>query len=148
MLTTEQETRIAAWIEALTNGTYHQAHGRLRVRGSSGVPDAHCCLGVACDLYDPEKWRSYPNAYDHQENTPPNYVCAAFGLAEPCGIFRIDGLSPELALELRAHGAARLFKTHTDHMSLAELNDAGVPFRLLAKVIAARPEGLFGPYSP
>lgn len=40
----------ALWIEALRSGKYKQGRGALR-RG-----DTFCCLGVACDLIDPDAW--------------------------------------------------------------------------------------------
>lgn len=41
------------WIASLRSGKYQQAFARLR----SGHGMAYCCLGVACDLYDPSKWQ-------------------------------------------------------------------------------------------
>lgn len=38
------------WVEALRGGKYEQGRGVLR-DGS-----AYCCLGVLCDLIDPEAW--------------------------------------------------------------------------------------------
>lgn len=43
-----------AWVEALRSGGYRQAQGRLYDRYSAG----YCCLGVLCDVVDPEGWRS------------------------------------------------------------------------------------------
>lgn len=40
------------WIAALRSGTYTQAQGGLR------RPEGFCCLGVACDVFDPTKWRA------------------------------------------------------------------------------------------
>lgn len=41
---------LAAWLKALRSGNYKQRQGRLRWR------DAFCCLGVACDVLDPDGW--------------------------------------------------------------------------------------------
>lgn len=38
------------WITALTDGTYEQGRGCLRIR------DQFCCLGVLDDVTDPEGW--------------------------------------------------------------------------------------------
>lgn len=146
MLTPEQRQNVARWIEALTSGEYAQAKGQLRQRRGDVTAPAYCCLGVACDLHDPDKWHRLSDIYEWQANVPPEPVCKAFGLKDATGTFRIQSLPPELALELRAHGAAKLFDTHIGFLSLTELNDAGVPFAVIAKVIAARPEGLFGPF--
>jgi hypothetical protein len=40
------------WIGALRSGKYEQGHRTLR--DSKG--DKFCCLGVACDLFDPSAW--------------------------------------------------------------------------------------------
>ena len=42
----------AKWLEALRSGRYRQADGALR----SDSGDLYCCIGVLCDIYDPEKW--------------------------------------------------------------------------------------------
>jgi hypothetical protein len=39
------------WVEALRSGRYRQGHSVLR-----GGDDTYCCLGVACDIIDPEGW--------------------------------------------------------------------------------------------
>lgn len=44
-----------AWIEALRSGKYEQGESSLR----NG--DKMCCLGVACDVIDPEGWEGFPN---------------------------------------------------------------------------------------
>lgn len=44
--------RMIEWAEALESGKYKQTKGQLRVQ------DRLCCLGVACDLYDPEHWKT------------------------------------------------------------------------------------------
>ena len=38
------------WVAALRSGKYEQAKGWLR------EGDKFCCLGVACDLFDPDEW--------------------------------------------------------------------------------------------
>lgn len=39
------------WIEALRSGKYEQGQGTLRTKD-----DKFCCLGVLCDLIEPERW--------------------------------------------------------------------------------------------
>jgi hypothetical protein len=46
----------ARWTTALRSGTYQQGTHYLR----SG--DRFCCLGVACDVFDPEGWSQEPPA--------------------------------------------------------------------------------------
>lgn len=46
------------WVAALENDKYKQATGSLRT-----PEDRFCCLGVLCDIVDPEGWeRRYGNA--------------------------------------------------------------------------------------
>lgn len=42
------------WIEALLSGKYNQGQGNLRLRDSG--EDKFCCLGVFCDIVEPEGW--------------------------------------------------------------------------------------------
>lgn len=44
----------AKWLEALRSGDYRQGTGHLR----SVSNDTYCCLGVLCDIADPEGWES------------------------------------------------------------------------------------------
>lgn len=41
----------AKWVEALRSGAYTQTKGRLR-----SPENGFCCLGVACDLIDRDRW--------------------------------------------------------------------------------------------
>lgn len=53
----------ARWIKALRSGRYQQAQRTLRVK----VPGAHpkyCCVGVACNLLDPKKWKATGYHFD------------------------------------------------------------------------------------
>lgn len=43
------------WIEALKSGKYQQGKGKLRYRKEDS--DQFCCLGVLCDVVDPEGWK-------------------------------------------------------------------------------------------
>jgi hypothetical protein len=48
--TEEQRGYFIKWIEALESGEYEQCRMTLR-KGNQ-----YCCLGVMCDLYDPNGW--------------------------------------------------------------------------------------------
>lgn len=41
----------AKWLEALRSGRYKQGQGELRT-----VDNCFCCLGVLCDVLDPNGW--------------------------------------------------------------------------------------------
>lgn len=44
------DDKVQAWTDALRSGEYPQGRGALR------TPGGYCCLGVWCDLADPEGW--------------------------------------------------------------------------------------------
>lgn len=46
------------WLEALRSGKYTQGTSQLR-----STKDEYCCLGVLCNVIDPEKW-----VENHNEN--------------------------------------------------------------------------------
>ena len=43
------------WVAALRSGKYKQGQGKLRVN------DRYCCLGVLCDIVNPEGWEQIPD---------------------------------------------------------------------------------------
>lgn len=49
-MTKDQKKNVRKLIRALRSGKYEQARGALR------DGQKFCCLGVACDLYDPAQW--------------------------------------------------------------------------------------------
>lgn len=111
------------WIDALKSGKYRQAEGALRVK------NRFCCLGVLCDLYKKEHPSAHwlpdgsfqvkykdKNKYNYEEekNYLPKPVMKWAGLEIYRGIVYYDGC----------------FTT-----DLTELNDDGVPFKEIAKII-------------
>lgn len=52
MLTKEQKTK---WVAALRSGKYKQGAGCLR---SYNYGYVYCCLGVLCDIIDPDGWNA------------------------------------------------------------------------------------------
>lgn len=101
------------WLEALRSGKYKQ--GKLCLRDQD---NAFCCLGVLCDLVDPDKWFReedkdtgpiYWNYGDKLDNDPLSYALPplearlfwndkgdsqnTFPVASPEGIFDIDELN-------------------------------------------------------
>ena len=91
--------------------------------------DKHCCLGVACLVYqkrvggldislDPSSERV---SYDGTRVVMPNVVRNYFGFQTTTGLFHID----------------------SSWNSLAGLNDSGKSFKEIAAVIKSEPQGLF-----
>lgn len=44
------------WVEALRSKDYAQGMGYLRCAPDDDSPDQFCCLGVLCDVVDPDVW--------------------------------------------------------------------------------------------
>ena len=103
-------------VEALRSGRYGQATGQLR-RG-----DAFCCLGVACDLFDPAAWQDEDGTWLHLDSADAD-------LPEPVRLWLgwLDSEGETVASTLSLdHSAA-----------LTELNDAGFTFSQIADLIEA-----------
>ena len=142
------------WIAALRSGKYKQAQNVLRTG-----KDRLCCLGVLCDVVDPERW------YVEEDSTymsadglagrvgGPYYYRGPIGPAErknlPVSIqclmgmdalatFSTDSLPQELRDRMMEFDANKVALGRP--MSLAELNDAGASFELIADIIEADPE--------
>lgn len=126
---------VESWCEALESGKYEKAAGELRDGGSNKF----CCLGVACDLSGIGRWTPTGN-YDADGQSCgvdlPFVVEDLLGLKTEDGQFDLGNLSSDLRAELAPF-------IHTGRISLASINDEGAPFLLIAKVIRARPTGLF-----
>ena len=54
-----QFPKLTAWLDALRSGKYNQTTRRLR--RSTGF----CCMGVACDLENPNGWRLITYDWEH-----------------------------------------------------------------------------------
>jgi hypothetical protein len=124
---------VESWIEALESGKYGQATGHLR------DDDGFCCLGVACDLADPKGWEPHTEfSFTHHDSASflPDDVRLSVGLGHESGSFDFESLPRELRREICNY-------TQYGASALSTLNDRGVPFPLIAKVIRARPKGLF-----
>lgn len=50
----EAQKRVRKWIRALRSGDYEQGTSKLRRK-----EDSFCCLGVACDVVQPDGWANY-----------------------------------------------------------------------------------------
>lgn len=97
----------AKWLAALRGGQYAQATGTLR----SEDGERHCCLGVLCDIVEPDEWR-------HND--------------EYCKWWHRD--SCELA-SLSVANAADI--EEDSQITLAKLNDSGETFAEIADFIEA-----------
>lgn len=113
------------WIEALTSGEYEQGQGVLRSDGT------FCCLGVLCDLHRKEiggKWiKADDSVVITEDIARPVYTYNSLSTILPRSVYEWAGLT----------GNNRDNPTIDDSMSptLAEKNDAGIPFLEIAKLI-------------
>lgn len=105
---------IEKWLEALESGGYKQAPGFLRTE-ALGKP-RYCCLGVACELANKLSTKVDYFEISDQKILPNT-------LARFMGIDSVGGLK-----EFIIHG-------HKEYGSLAELNDSGVKFKTIARII-------------
>ncbi len=93
----------AKWLEKLRDKSYKQGVGYLR-----NSKDEFCCLGVACDIYDPNKWFKDEDG----SNSLYNYV----------------SFSGTLPPELRASIGLGV----GDQFTLSNMNDMGKTFEEIA----------------
>lgn len=139
------------WVRDLRSGEFKQATRKLE------SADGLCCLGVAAKRMSapgvtrdelPDGSVRYlvngdeANAY---ETTLPPPMVAALGLRTPVGVFDLEGLSAEVVAALRSEVPLHLvtFRPDGTTVSLTRLNDDGVSFATIAKIIEENPKGLF-----
>lgn len=81
------------WLVALRSGDYPQTRRRLR------DDDGFCCMGVLCDVVDPEGWSAYNNGtFRSSRAFPPPSVIDEAGLYDGrlCAL-GITGIMGDLA---------------------------------------------------
>lgn len=121
-LTEEQKSLLLRWVEALESGKYKQT----TVSFLKYKDDGFCCLGVLCDLENPN-WIGYntsiedkitayrwvdSNNEQHGVTYPPNFVLFKYGLID-----NIDSINGER------------------YSKYAKMNDTGKSFLEIAKEI-------------
>ena len=74
----------AKWIAALRSGKYQQSWGALR-----GY-DGYCCLGVLCDVADPEGWDG--DSHRKYVSQPEQSILDSVGLTN-CQVTRLIHLN-------------------------------------------------------
>lgn len=111
------------WIEALESNKYEQGDSQLKT--SSGK---FCCLGVACDLLVKkgvveEYIHNDTSYYKMPDEVSGDYEVLSKGIAEYLGIER----NPDIKVEDEYYGP--------DYVDIATLNDEGMTFPEIAKLI-------------
>ena len=129
------------WLAALRSGKYKQTRNQLREVVADGE-DGFCCLGVLCDVVNPNGWdvtheeRAYfcnDSSWVRDATLPPDIQDIAD--IDEGGDFRLKSLPLRLRLRIQKElpGAA------LNVSSLSGLNDAGASFELIADIIEADP---------
>lgn len=117
----QQKAHRKQLIDALRSGKYLQGFGALRSE------DKYCCLGVACDISNIDKWKKEPTSlykYIDIVGYMPAQVMDFYGFSNKKGIYKdIDYIG-------------------TKQQSLALQNDRGMSFIKIADIIESEPEGL------
>jgi hypothetical protein len=119
------------WINRLISGKYKQGDGVLcEVNPDPNKPDKFCCLGVLCDLAVEKGIIAPPTIavgsanYDGDDRLLPKSVQKWAGL---------DGSDP--ALRLDDKDTVKYNVSRYGLTGLAELNDSGVKFKTIARLI-------------
>lgn len=136
---TQKEYR-AKLVEALRGDRYEQGKYMLR----SGE-DNFCCLGVACDLIDSNKWGEPLNeeyTYDNISSSEMSeYVRNKYGFSTDNGNFAWSTVPDKLRQTL-FDKHPHIENNNCAVSSLMMLNDHGVSFDMIADIIENTP-GLF-----
>lgn len=120
------------WIAALRSGKYEQVPGRLTRLKRTGR--GYCCLGVACDIYDPDGWQTKGEVtYLGQKHYLPVKVGNAYGM---------DTDNP--SIEINSQEAASLGLCPVGAVTLSSLNDVhGWTFNKIADFIEKYRDRIF-----
>ena len=127
------------WVEALESGDYKQGVSRLRPR-----EDRYCCLGVGCNLYNPKGWHYPLDVFDFMDSssTLPDEVAEWLGLRDQFGHFECTDEIHDLVCQ-ENDGYFPLGGESGLGTSLVSLNDGGISFLTIARIIRMEPPGLF-----
>lgn len=121
---------VKKWVQALESGEYEQGRSYLR-HGNN-----FCCLGVACDLYLKDGGKLYTEEGREVEPKPiaPNDKIWRYGRGSTAM------LPPEVMEYL---GVRDNTGGYGDGHGLAQKNDGGASFEVIARIIRSEPPGLF-----
>ncbi len=125
-----------AWLAAIESDEFNQ--GTCKLTSVNGTEQFHCCLGVACVVYNRmnDALKLVVNdiktaiVYDHQAFYAPWRVVEALRLRDEKGKF-----AEEVTLVYNS-------EPHL-YISLADMNDGGLSFKEIANYIRQNPENVF-----
>ena len=110
-----------AWVKALRSGEYKQGDGALRKEEDG--QERFCCLGVLCDLVEPNQWRQLNGEWCNST------------AADDGGMPR-EGLQEKLGLTRKINRSGRNNQSIAE--KLAAMNDNGQTFKQIADWIEKR----------
>jgi hypothetical protein len=138
------------WLAALRSGDYIQGKSRLTTIFFESQTDTHnrverdCCLGVLCKVLDvpSDEVRNEENgiairAYQDRNPLFPATLYLPTQVQEAAGLEQNPSFLPTLELFKRFPKLREYIIDHDATATLAHLNDADVPFSLIADVIEA-----------
>lgn len=141
---------IIKWIEALESGEYKQGYGVLR---DSEDTSHFCCLGVACDISGVGTWREsfYVTGFDEDGTYSEGEAFLPIAVAKHLFQENLDGpefsvvldtvdilISFDIVQELVSDNIklnAEQVAKDGDCVRVTALNDQGVPFTTIAKML-------------
>lgn len=123
-ITRECQEKAREWVVALRSGAYQQ--GKMALR----TGNTFCCLGVLCDLHDPDGWSEVTLRGE----------CRYAGETAFPPLFVMDGVLNGIVSDIPESLNDEDFSSPTAGEVLAELNDTGATFDEIADHIAV----LFG----
>ena len=106
---------IELWLQALESGKYKQTKGAL-VRGA-GKEKRYCCLGVACVIGEKNGIKSIKSINIEELQLLPN------------------SLAKFLNMQTNGEFKTPIYHENKTYGSLVALNDAGVRFSIIARII-------------
>lgn len=133
------------WIAALRSGTFKQGKNYLCKRSQ------YCCLGVVCQILKAERVMYSNNERivtfidkngESSSGSLPYGIKQQIGLRTDTGYFTASKKIKDL---LKDYKKVEYISNdrNQEETSLATLNDAGVPFNIIADIIEMKPKGLF-----
>lgn len=124
----------ARWLEALRSGEYKQSDSRLRNPTADGG-FAYCCLGVLCNLIDPDGWGvKYTSSWWHDRDPCSGETRGRDRSVLPSSLARRIFEYPE-GIRTPSLTAVRIESYDDGREHIAGLNDAGMTFADLADLI-------------
>lgn len=119
----EQRKNLNTLCDRLEDGTYKQGANVLR-----NLFDGFCCLGVACDIANPNGWREFGYCHIMYDKIAfaPEVIQKEFGFTQSCDFVFTRN-------QVDKYGIKTMYTNRK--VSLTEINDSGATFKQIAALI-------------